>query len=242
MSGKNWTKREGGASQLAYDVLEGSLGVTKRQSHAWGKRALRYFKLAGWMLLTAIVIPIAMISLGLLFGPRGYEGIVAAPLAVLCTWALILLLGLRQKATPQKIARARVADLPAQLADYLESSRRSLPLSAQVPLDGILQHLEEIEPALVAINENAEPVVRLRRLLAEDLTDLIDHYRRLPDRLREKNLHGGPSPKERLASGLGTIREELGRVHEELAEGDLYSLATKERYLEMKYGAESKGS
>jgi hypothetical protein len=62
----------------------------------------------------------------------------------------------------------------------------------------------------------------------------------LPPRLREKKLHGGSTPGEQLTSGLSTIRDELSRMHEALSRDDLYSLATKERYLEMKYGSSSK--
>lgn len=231
---------KGGASAYALSVLHQSLGVTKRQTKSWGKRAWRYFKMAAWMLTSAIVIPITMISLGILLGPRGYEGLVAAPVAVLASWALILFFGLRRRVTPRKIARAQISELPATLSEFLDSHRSLLPAPATRPLDGILQQLEEIEPALYLLKDDSPYVPRLRRLLSDDLTGLMDHYRRLPPRLRDKKLHGGPTPAEQLTSGLSTIQDELARLHDELSREDLYSLATKERYLEMKYGSSSK--
>ncbi len=224
---------------FALDLIEDSLGVSKREGVFWGKRLWRGVKIGFWMLVSAIVIPVTMISLGLLLGPHGYEGLVAAPVAVLLSWALILFIGLRRRVTPGKIARSSISELPEKTAQYIEQSRRQLPSSARKELDGILNHLEELEPALIATKQEAAPHAQLRRLLSDDLTGLIDHYQRLPVRLRGKKLHGGPTPEDNLASGLGTIRQQIDHIHEEMARDDLYSLATKERYLKTKYSSDS---
>lgn len=226
------------ASEFALELLEDSFGVSKREGIFWGKRLWRGLKITFWMLASAVVIPVTMISLGLLLGPRGYEGLIATPLAVLVSWALILFIGLRRQVTPHKIARSAIEELPEKTAQYVEQSRRLLPTSARRELDGILTHLDELRPALVAAKKESVSHAQLRRLLSDDLTGLIDHYQRLPARLRGEKLHGGPTPEENLLSGLSTIRQELDRLHEEMARDDLYSLATKERYLKTKYSSD----
>ncbi len=231
-------KSESRASTFALGLIEDSLGVSRHDRVFWGKRLWRGAKIAFWMLIAAIIIPVTMISLGLLLGPHGYEGLIAAPLAVFMSWALILFIGLRRRVTPRRIARSSIAELPEKTTQYIEQSRRQLPSSARKELDGILNHLEELEPALVATQQEAAAHAQLRRLLSDDLTGLIDHYQRLPVRLRGRKLHGGPTPEENLASGLMTIRQEVDRIHEEMARDDLYSLATKERYLKTKYSAD----
>lgn len=224
-----------GAQGFALELLEDTFGISKRQSASWGKKLWRYTKIAFWMGVSAVVIPITMISLGLLLGPRGYEGLVAAPVAVFVSWALILFIGLRGKVNAKRLTRSSLSALPQKTSDYLEENRALLPSKARKEVDGILTQLEEIEPAVLMLPEDSSYETALRRLLTDDVTSLVEHYRRLPARLREKKLHGGPSPQEQLNSGFATIHRELERLHEEMAKDDLFSLATKERYLRTKY-------
>ena len=207
-----------------------------RQQERFGKELLRVLKLVGLMVGAAVVIPITMISMGLLLGPKGYEGLLATPLAVLVAWGLILFFGLKGRATVKKVRRARSAELPGQVARLLERQRRQLPAAALPVVDALLEQLEQLAPYAVGIRPDHPSQPRLRRLLADDLAVLIENYQRLPIQMRDKPLHGGPSPKEQVTSGLRTIDAELRRLTEELLQEDLTRLATKQRYLELKYG------
>lgn len=217
-------------------ALQEHLGVTPRRARSWGRNLVHFAKLGALMVVSAIVIPVAMISLGLLFGPKGYEGVLLAPLSVLGCWAVILFLGLRRPETAQRLSRARLAELPGRALAFAEQHRKALPHPAHAPLESILLQLEELEAGLVQAPDDAPSANKLRRLLAEDLPDLIEHYKRLPPRLRQKSLHGGETPEEQVVAGLVTIDAELHRAQEELAQADIFSLAIKQRYLEMKYG------
>lgn len=217
-------------------ALQEQLGVNPRRARSWGRRLAHFAKLGALLVVTAVVIPITMISLGLLFGPKGYEGVLLAPLSVLTCWALILFFGLRRPETAKRLSRARLAELPVRALAFAEQQRKALPQPAQAPLESILSQLEELDAGLSNAPDDAPSANKLRRLLAEDLPDLIEHYKRLPPRLRKKSLHGGETPEEQLVAGLVTIDAELHRAQEELAQADIFSLATKQRYLEMKYG------
>lgn len=223
------------------EQVRGEFGLSKRTTRLYKKRALRGIKVAVWMMVTAVVIPVTMISLGLLLGPKGYEGLLAAPLAVLCSWALILYFGLKRKASPRTIARASTTELPGQIAELFEANYRSLPAEAHGPVEKILEHLEELAPILALAKSDSVAVRRLRKLLTEDATELIEHFRKLPKRLRGEERAGGSSPEHQLVAGLMTIESELARLHEQVASDSLHSLATKQRYLELKYGHEVTG-
>lgn len=228
--------------KLASGVIERATseeGIERaRRGYRRGKRSVvRFLKVFLWMMLAAIVIPIAMITGGLLLGPRGTEGLIAAPLAVLVSWALIVYLGYRKPRSPHVIARAGagIAELPARTADWLDHHRELLPKPAEVRVDAIIRELRALEPQVRKVNPSAPGVPELRRLLAEELPELIQGYQRIPVALQQEPQLGGATPSERLVDALGTVEEQLARATRRLATDDLHALATQQRYLELKY-------
>jgi hypothetical protein len=201
-----------------------------------GRRALfKALKVVASLALSAIVIPIVMITAGLLLGPRGIEGLIAAPLAVLTAWALILYIAYGSRVTRRTIARAGLDELPGRTERWLEHERATLPSTAQPRIDAIAARLEVLAPQLRGVDPQLLEALELRRLIAEELPDLVHGYQKVPPELRRAPLHGGPSPERRFVDALGTIEEQIGKLHERLAQGDLHSLATHQRYLELKY-------
>ena len=71
----------------------------------------------------------------------------------------------------------------------------------------------------------------------EQLPAFVADYSRVPDSLRrvERN---GRTPDGALVDGLGVIEREIAAMTERLAQGDLDSLQTRGRFLEMKYQGE----
>lgn len=226
--------------ELATDVIRSVSGddAAERARRSY-KRQMRAFvrlvKIALLMLLSAIVIPVAMITAGLLLGPRGVEGLIAAPLAVLTAWAAILYFGLRKRSTPRTIAKSDLPQLPARTEEWLDQQRHALPAEAQHQVDTIALRLEALAPQVRALDPQAPAAVEIRRLLAEELPDLVNGYQKVPRTLQRQPLHDGPSPARRLVEGLATIDEEIGRMHTRLAADDLHTLATQQRFLEIKY-------
>ncbi|MDB4989482.1 MAG: hypothetical protein JWN04_4660 [Myxococcaceae bacterium] len=188
--------------------------------------------------VTFVVIP-AMIASGFLFGPRGVEGLIAAPVVLLASYAAILFFSFRRTATPKSIVKATIAQLPAQTSDWLEEERHSLPWPAQRQLDSLAQRLEALTPQLQTLDPQTPSAMEVRRLLGEELPELVRGYRKVPAALAQQPLYGGASPEKQLIEGLETIDKQIGRVHEQLAKDDLHALATHQRYLELKYKNES---
>jgi hypothetical protein len=205
------------------------------------RRLLSRFLRAGllMMFVTFVVIP-SMIAGGFLFGPRGVEGLVAAPLLLFSSYALILYWTFKRRhelpaALPALPKVSEIAQLPAHTDDWLEQQRSFLPYAAQTRLDSIGQRLEALKPQVEKLDPNQPVAAELRRLLAEELPELVHGYRKVPSGLQQKPLYDGPSPERQLLEGLATIDEQIGRMHERLATEDLHALATHQRYLDMKY-------
>jgi hypothetical protein len=221
--------------ELARSLPEGEADRAMRTFKRGRRVVIKLVKVAIWMLFAAIVIPVAMITAGLLFGPRGNEGLIATPLAVLTAWALILWGAYRTRATPRTIARAGLADLPRRTEEWLDRQRPTLPASARPQIDALMSRLETLGPQLVELDPKLPEALEVRRLVGEELPELVAGFQKLPYDLQRKPLHGGPSPKHRLIDALATIEEQIGRLQRRIADGDLRQLATHQRYLEIKY-------
>jgi hypothetical protein len=196
-----------------------------------------------WLMLATLVIVGGMIAAGLLFGPRGYEGVFALPPVLLAVWAAIVYASFgRRKAAilPQTIVQSDLAQLPARTGEWLDDQRRALPAAAQSQLDTIVSKLEALAPQLEKLDPKTPAALELRRLLGEELPELVRGYQKVPAALQRQPLYGGPSPDGQLVAGLSTIQEEIGRMQARLATDDLHALATQKRYLETKYKGDDK--
>ncbi|HEY0269622.1 MAG TPA: hypothetical protein VGC10_01365, partial [Sphingomonas sp.] len=88
---------------------------------------------------------------------------------------------------------------------------------------------------LATLDPKMPEALEARRLIADELPELIRGYRKVPQSLRRQPMDGGLSPDRQLADGLRTIDEEIARMNARLASADLKALATQNRYLEIKY-------
>lgn len=222
------------------DAIEHSRADSMHASQlALRKRArkllARVVKSALWMTFTACVIIPTMIASGFLLGPRGVEGLVAAPAVLFACWAAILYWNFGRRAKPAAIMKANVAQLPAQTGDWLDGQRGRLPPLAQDRLDVLTQRLEALTPQLEALDEKGPYAHQLRRLLGEELPELVRGYAKVPVAFRHQPLYGGKSPERQLIEGLDTITLQVDDVHARLAVEDLHAFAAHERYLDLKY-------
>jgi hypothetical protein len=221
-------------------LARGVLTESRHQAKLRRRKFKRWLQIALALIIATIVIPIALITGGFFLGPRGTEGLLLTPLTVIAAWALILFIGLRQKKAPQALPKGEIAALPAHTSEWLDFQRQGLPWAAQQKLDDISLKLEALTPQLRRLDAAAPGALEARRLLADELPELVRGFQKLPPSLQRKPLHGGPTPEHRLIDGLATIDEEITRLHDRLAADDLHALATQQRYLELKYKSKDK--
>lgn len=231
--------------ELASEIIRsGSASDARQRAEALIRRQRRTFmklvKVGLWLMLATIAIPIVFITAGLFFGDHGYEGLIATPLGLLLAWAAIVWAAFRRRAVPRVIAKAELPQLPTRADEWLEGQRRSLPSSAQSPIDAISLRLTALGPQLRVLDPQTSQGLAVRRLIGEELPELVRGYQKVPPALQRQPLHGGPSPERQLAEGLTTIDEELGRLQSQLATDELHALAAHQRFLELKYKRDGK--
>jgi hypothetical protein len=94
--------------------------------------------------------------------------------------------------------------------------------------------LETLAPQLATLDEREPAAAEVRKLIGEQLPELIKGYARVPEPLRGVD-RNGKTPDAQLAEGLQLIDQEISQMSAQLAEGDLNLLATRGRFLEIKY-------
>jgi len=105
-------------------------------------------------------------------------------------------------------------------------------------VNDIGRKLDTLGMQLQTLNESEPIAGELRRLIGDELPELVNGYNRVPQHLRRDGING-MSPDKQLVDGLGVVDTELTRLSEQLASGDLNTLATQGRYLELKYQGDS---
>jgi hypothetical protein len=187
------------------------------------------------MLVLFVLVPGFALG-GWMLGVRFLTLLLGSPLLLAASWIAILYYTLLHKPAPPKLeADSSVSQLPEQTGAWLDAQRKALPYAADSCIDAILNQLDALTPQLSALDAKSPGAHEARRLLAEELPELVRGYQKVPRALAQQASDAGPSPDRQLIEGLGTIKDQLGRLHERLAATDLHALATHHRYLELKY-------
>ena len=202
------------------------------------RRKAAFRRIAKRLVLASILILAATIAAGIVLGPIGINGLLIMILAMVLAWTAILMTGRSPDPTPERLATSDLAQLPQQTEAWLDKQRPALPAPAQRQIDQLALSLEAIAPQLAALDPKLPEAIEVRRLIGDELPELVRGYQRVPPTLRREPLNGGPSPDRQLVDGLGTIGEEIARMNARLAAGDLKALATQNRFLEIKYRGE----
>ena len=197
-------------------------------------RRQHLFRKIGRICMAGGAVLIAAALFGMLIQPLGFAGVMAVTLLLI---GVAILFG---KWPP--FPEPRQADLPKadlkQLAGrteiWLEAQRPALPAPARQLVDGIGVQLDLLAPQLQTLDPATPAAGNIRKLVGEDLPELVAGYQRIPTGLRGE-AHAGRTPDETLIGGLRMLEREIGEAARSLAAGELDKLATRERYLQLKY-------
>ena len=183
-------------------------------------------------------ILLAAVVLGLVL-PTGI-GLFGALGVMLLLIAATLTLAIYPAETPLPPERLRQTDLktlPAATGRWLETQRPALPAPARTLSDQIGVRLETLQFQMAGLDDAAPVAAEVRKLVGEQLPDFVRDYQKVPQTLRTV-ARNGKTPDAQLADGLKLIDAELAQLSEQLAQGDLDTLATRGRFLELKYQGE----
>lgn len=195
----------------------------------------------GGRMAVALGLVVALaIMWGIAIGPIGQLGFLAAVIALVVAWVAIVAVSRVAEETPEMLVASDLAQLPLRTEAWLQRQRALLPPPAIRLADEIGAKLETLGPQLAALDPREPAAAGIRKLLAQELPELIQGYARVPPELR-RTAGDGVAPDRQLLDGLGVVEQELGRMSADLASGDLHKLATQGRYLELKYRDEEGG-
>ena len=222
----------------ATDVLERS-EIRRTVERGARSAAIRVRRAA----MTAFGILVAAFIWGAFVSPLGIGGVLAV--------ALMLMLAVLFVALLPTSTRVRVPDLKTlpstplpQLPDktkaWLDGQRLALPAPARSLADGIGVKLTALAPQLATLDEREPAAAAVRRLIGDELPELVRGYQSVPQALRKADTDG-IVPERQLMDGLSVVDSELSRMSEQLARGDLERLATQGKYLELKYQGDGLG-
>lgn len=209
---------------------EGRAAARRRRE----RRKKAFLRIARRVVLTCLAILAVAMAIGFVT-PIGAGGVFLTMLAMALAAVAITLWSRTPDFTPEKAATADLHLLPSQTGEWLEQQRPALPSPAQRQIDQLTASLDAITPQLAALDARSPEALEARRLIGDELPELVRGYQKVPPSLRRQPLNGGPSPDKQLVEGLGTIGEEIARMNARLADNDLKALATQQRFLEIKY-------
>jgi len=198
------------------------------------KRAFLVKKI-GRVIMAGGAILIASVVFGLAVGPIGDTGfLVALGLFALAALALLIYPQFPEAST-DTLVNTDLKYLPAQTEVWLSNQRKALPAPAANQLDQIGLRLETLGPQLQTLDPREPAAQEVRKILTEHLPDLVNGYKRVPEPLRRERQSNGQTPDQQLTEGLKLIDEEIAEMTRNIASGDLDSLATQGKFLELKY-------
>ena len=202
-------------------------------------RRQHLFRKLGRMLVAGGAVLLGAALFGLLIRPLGFAGLLA--LVLLLIGAAVLFGKWPPFPEPRQadLPRADLSQLAGRTEIWLEAQRPALPAPARRLVDDIGVQLDLLAPQLQTLDPQTPAAANIRKLVGEDLPELVAGYRRIPAGLRGE-ARGGRTPDETLIGGLKMLEREIGEAARDLAAGEIDRLATRERYLQLKYdGLES---
>jgi hypothetical protein len=189
--------------------------------------------------MTGVAVLLAAFIYGVFVAPLGITGVLAVALLLMLatTAALLWPTGTVRVPDAATLPKTPIAQLPSKTESWLAGQRLALPAPARTLADGIGVKLSGLSAQLQALPEDTPQAAQVRRLLAEELPELVQGYARVPQNLRRDGVDG-ISPDKQLVEGLDAVDAELKRISEDLGRSSLETLATQGKYLEYKYGGD----
>lgn len=215
-------------------------------SRSIGKRSRAYkVRHLGQKLLRIVLWWIALLigstAFSLIFTPLGVGGIIVVAMLALLGSVMLGIFPRLSGVSEGNLLESDMASLPTKTEMWLEAQRPSLPAPAQHIVDRIGPELDTLATQLKTLDPREPAADEVRRLVGEHLPGLVNGYKRVPAAMRGRSNAGGRSADQELVEGLTVIEREIKTMSENIARGDLDALATRGRYLEIKYQSENDG-
>ncbi|MES2987509.1 MAG: hypothetical protein V4808_06365 [Pseudomonadota bacterium] len=201
--------------------------MRRRRESEVVRRVARIAMADGAILVGAIVFALAV-------APLGVMGAFLVALLLIAATLLFAVLPVGGAVEAEQLGQVPLKALPRTTEAWLDTQRKALPAPVMGLVDSIGVKLEILAPQLAELDEQSPAAFEVRKLIGEQLPELVKGYARVPEPLRRVE-RSGLTPDQQLAQGLQVIDDEIAEMSTQLAQGDLDLLATRGRYLQIKY-------
>lgn len=203
-------------------------------------RALRRAHFFGKVARAAVAVGVLLVGAGIvgaIIDGIGFWGVMIT--GVLGAAAAYVLMRYPDMPMPttETLRQTDLGTLAGKTEIWLEAQRSALPPPAISIVQDIGVRLDQLAPQLQTIDNNDPAAREVRKLVGEHLPELINSYKRIPESLKRQE-HGGKTPEQQLVDGLKVIDREIETMTGQIARGELDKLATRGRFLEIRYDGE----
>ena len=200
-------------------------------------RALRRAHFYGKVARAAVAVGVVLVGAGIvgaIINGIGFWGVMATGILGAAAAYLLMRYPDMPMPTTESLRQTDLGTLAGKTEIWLEAQRPMLPAPAISIVQDISVRLDQLAPQLQTMDENDPASREVRKLVGEHLPELINGYKRIPEPLKRKE-HGGKTPEQQLIDGLKVIDREIEAMTGQISRGELDKLATRERFLEIRY-------
>lgn len=176
-----------------------------------------------------------------IISPLGFYGVMLVALGALAVVVLAAIMSREEMLRPEAMAQAPLPELADRTNRWLEQQRPALPAPAKTLADSLGERIAALQPTLDRLGEKTPEAAEVRRLVSEELPELVSSYQRVPKAMRTMNRNGRVAETE-LVEGMRLLDREIDAIGRTLAETDIDRLASHKRYLELRYEGGETGS
>ena len=200
-------------------------------------RALRRAHLYGKIARAAMAVGVLLVGAGIvgaIIDGIGFWGVMVTGILGAAAAYLLMRYPDMPMPTTESLRQTDLGTLAGKTEIWLEAQRPMLPAPAISIVQDIGVRLDQLAPQLQTLDENNPASREVRKLVGEHLPELINGYKRIPESLRRQD-NAGKTPEQQLIDGLTRIDREIETMTGQIARGELDKLATRERFLEIRY-------
>jgi hypothetical protein len=199
-----------------------------RRAHYWGKVS------RATLAVGAVLIGAGLV--GAIIDGIGFWGVMVTGIAGAAAAYMLMRYPDMPLPTTESLRTTDLATLAGKTEIWLEAQRSALPAPAISIMQDIGTRLDQLAPQLGTLDDDDPAAREVRKLVGEHLPELINGYKRIPAALKSKE-HGSKTPDQQLVDGLKLIDREIETMTGQISRGELDKLATRGRYLEIRYDA-----
>ena len=195
-------------------------------------RRMKRFAIIAVASLFALFIAAGIV--GAVIDGIGFFGVLAVLLAVPLILFAAATFSREKPVRAETIVQSSLPQLAVRTRSWIDQQRLALPAPAATLADDIGRKIAALQPQLDTLAANAPEAIELRRLVGEELPQLVEGYKRVPVTMRREDRNGRVAERE-LIDGMKLLDDEIGDLARAIASTDMDRLSSHKRYLELRY-------